>query len=326
MSKNIYKAWNKSESTSIRGDSPDIAANRIFDDFYEPKNIGIMGLEKFSKADGIFTMGSCFARELEAAFSSDGFNILSVDTDAMQSPDFKDDTGKPRSGFFHRYNLGAMCQEFQRAFNEIDFKENSSLLIEARPNEYVDLNYTDQPVRLDLEGTVRRRATSKQMVEKVAHAKVIILTLGLSEAWYYKPDNLYTNAVPADVLVKHKSDLECRHIGYEENYNYLNTIYDILKKHHVDGNFHLFVTVSPVPLRHTFGQDDIVIANMAAKSTLRTVANEFIKDKPNVHYFPSYEIVMYSNRDLVWRPDRIHINKECVRFIMKTFKENYFDQ
>lgn len=325
VNKNKFKAWNKSDSSSIRGDSPEIAANRIFDGFYEPRNIGFEASDKFSKADGIFTMGSCFARELESAFNADGFNILSIDHEALQSPEFGDSDGKSRSGFFHRYNLGAMCQEFQRAFDELDFKEEATLLVETHPNEFADLNYTDQPARLNLEGVIKRRAISKQMVKNVAHAKVIILTLGLTEAWFSKADNLYANSVPADIIARHRADYECRHISYEENFNFLESIYGLLKKHHVDGDFHLFVTVSPVPLRHTFAQEDIVIANMCAKSTLRAVANEFIKGKANVSYFPSYEIVMYSNRDMVWRPDRIHINKECVKFIVQNFKHNYFN-
>jgi hypothetical protein len=250
-----------------------------------------------------------------------------MNKEALERADFKDKTkdNAVTTGFFHRYNLGAMLQEFQRAFSEIDFKEESTLLVETQPNEYVDLNYSDRLERLDLEGTLKRRAVGKELVQKVSHSKVIILTLGLTEGWFYKPAQLYANTVPADLLVRNKDDFEFRQIGFNENLSMLESLYNIICKHHIDGEFHLFLTVSPVPLRHTFTQEDIVVANMYAKSTLRTVAEEFSKEKKNITYFPSYEVAMYSNRDLVWRPDRIHINKECVRFIVQTFRNNYMD-
>jgi hypothetical protein len=40
-------------------------------------------------------------------------------------------------------------------------------------------------------------------------------------------------------------------------------------------------------------------------------------------YFPSYEIAMNSNPELVWRPDRVHVRPECVRHIVNVFTERY---
>jgi hypothetical protein len=181
----------------------------------------------------------------------------------------------------------------------------------------------DQPVRADLAGALERRAVGRTLVQTARRARVIIVTLGLTEAWFYKPHDLYANTVPSDVLGRHKDKFEMRQIGYAENLSKLEAIYTLLRKHHVDGDFHFVVTVSPVPLSSTFTMQDIVVANMTAKSTLRTAAVEFAKGKDNVSYFPSYEIAMYSNRDLVWRPDRIHVNAECVRFIVQTFRNAY---
>ncbi len=322
--KNLFMSWNNSKSSSQLSSDSRSASTRIFDGFYEPKNIALK--QKFSRDVGIFTMGSCFARELESAFSADGFNILSMDNESLQDADFVDKSkGVPTSGFFHRYNIPAMLQEFQRSFGEINFIEESSLLVESQAEHFIDLNYSDNTSRLNLQGALQRREVGKRLVQRAAKADIIILTLGLTEAWLYKPDNLYANTVPADYLIKYRHDFEFVQVSYDENLAMLERLYSLLCKHHATGNFNLILTVSPVPLRHTFSQEDIVIANMYAKSTLRTVATEFLKGKDNVTYFPSYEIAMYSHRDLVWRPDRVHINKECVRFIIQVFRNNYIE-
>ena len=79
------------------------------------------------------------------------------------------------------------------------------------------------------------------------------------------------------------------------------------------------VTVSPVPLTATFSQHDIVLANTLSKSTLRAAAAWWACAHENVHYFPSYEIVMNSQRDSAWYADGIHVRPELVRHIMETF-------
>jgi hypothetical protein len=34
-------------------------------------------------------------------------------------------------------------------------------------------------------------------------------------------------------------------------------------------------------------------------------------------------MALYSNRELVWRPDRVHINPDCVARIVDTFIDRY---
>src|SRR5207249_9460112 len=90
-------------------------------------------------------------------------------------------------------------------------------------------------------------------------------------------------------------------------------------------NFHILVTVSPVPLMNTFSTMDIVVANTWAKSLLRALAQEWASAHHNVDYFPSYEIVQNSDRATVWEHDRRHVKGAGVQHIMDLFLRNYLE-
>ncbi|HCX28186.1 MAG TPA: hypothetical protein DHU55_00180, partial [Blastocatellia bacterium] len=90
---------------------------------------------------------------------------------------------------------------------------------------------------------------------------------------------------------------------------------------HPDVQF--IVTVSPVPLMATFSTEDVVIANTYSKSLLRAAAQEWAAAHKNVHYFPSYEIVMNSDRATAWEEDLRHAQGKVVDHIMRIFLDSY---
>jgi hypothetical protein len=67
--------------------------------------------------------------------------------------------------------------------------------------------------------------------------------------------------------------------SFAQNCANLEAIYALLSSYgHPD--FHVVVTVSPVPLMNTFSTMDIVVANTWAKSLLRAVAQEWASAHP----------------------------------------------
>ena len=102
----------------------------------------------------------------------------------------------------------------------------------------------------------------------------------------------------------------------------LERIHRLVSEHgHPD--VQILVTVSPVPLDATFTGTDIVLANIYSKSLLRTAAGEWSQGHGNVHYFPSYEIVMNSAREGAWFMDGRHVRPDMVAHIMQTFADAY---
>jgi hypothetical protein len=318
-----FKNWNSSPSSAERSKFPEDASNRILNGYFTPELLP--DARRVVGSDGIFAMGSCFAREIEAALRQSGFNILSMDLDLLEQGPFSDDKGI-RTGFFHRFNVPAMELEFRRAFDDVPFDESRDLLIEAANGRFADLNYFPVLERLDRNGMLTRRRIGREMVGKFTRARAIILTLGMTEAWFHEPSGMYCDGVAGDLLARHRKQFTYRNIGFRENYESLQRIYDFIARLHVDGDYSLFVTVSPVPLQTTFSETDVVVANSASKTTLRAVAAEFCNANEKAVYFPSYEMAMFSAPHLVWRPDRVHILHECVKHITSVFEHRYTDR
>lgn len=272
---------------------------------------------KIRSEDSIFTIGSCFARELENALSKLGFAVLSLRKDPWG--------GDPNitHGYTNRYNTASIYNELRWAAGD-PFPESG--FVETMPDRFFDLH--SHPVV----GARERGEVSQLRRELISHfakayeADVITVTLGLIEAWFDKENDTYINFAPvfADPSSLGRrlqaSRFEFRVMSFEENMRYLENIYSLLEKH--NPNATIFVTVSPVNLMATFSTRDVVVANCFSKSMLRTCAETWKQMHPDrVQYFPSYEMATLSDRALVYHQDGMHIKMEFVQQIMGYFKE-----
>jgi hypothetical protein len=320
---NPRRSWNGAASTDSPSGDPDDASSRIFGPFariapaYDGPRLGL--------TDPVFAMGSCFAREIETALIGRGGNVVSID-DRIDRPEFKDARGRQRTTFFHRYTPRSMLQEFQQCFEEAaGWSEDALLFRQAKSEAVSDLNYCSFEGADESDAAVRiRRGLARQLVRHAAKAKMVILTLGLIEAWRHKPSGLWANAPAPGVLARHARDFELVLLDVVDTVECLETIHDLLKRRHQDGDFQLVVTVSPVPMSATFTAQDIVVANAESKAVLRAAAGAFAADRQGVHYFPSYEMVTMTDPAEAWRPDRLHVNGKITRAIVKAFMAAYY--
>jgi len=134
---NEFRFWNQSGSSSLKSTRTIDASCRIHDGFaiVKPTYSGTL----FKKDAAVFAMGSCFAREIEAALIRQGGNVVSVN-DSIQRDEFRDDKGKIRTGFFHRFTPRAMWQEFMQSFDQLNNWHSESLIV-GQGNTRTDLNY-----------------------------------------------------------------------------------------------------------------------------------------------------------------------------------------
>ena len=108
---------------------------------------------------------------------------------------------------------------------------------------------------------------------------------------------------------------------FAENFAVISRIVDLITA--AKPGARIFCTVSPVPLKRTFSDEDIFVANMLSKSTLRAVLAEVAAERANVTYFPSYEAVI-SGGETAWEGDGRHVQRPLVEAITRTFIETYF--
>jgi hypothetical protein len=280
---------------------------------------------KLKHDDAIFAMGSCFAREIESALIKQGGRVISIDKALIDRPEFHDANGEPRGSFFHRFTPRALWHEFMIAFDRLEgWDPESSLLFESGRQAH-DMNYWNvEGSDLSREATMVRRRIAGELVRRASEAKVIILTLGLTEGWVHTPSGFHINRfVP--MAARNRDEFAFEEQDFQDVVRCLNQIHRLLTRCHKTGDFQLVVTVSPVPLQTTFTAKDVIVANMDSKATLRAAAAEFVSRHDNAHYFPSYEIVMYSGVKAAWKPDRLHVTKGMVAHVVSQFVEAYYD-
>ena len=146
-------------------------------------------------------------------------------------------------------------------------------------------------------------------------ARIHVITLGLIEVWR-NPDTQKSYIIKPYKEIHAPSEFHLS--SFEDNYRNLREVVEIIRSFGDDRQ--VLLSVSPVPLSSTFTKDDVVVANMRSKSTLRTVAAEIDKLYSNVHYVPSYEFVSKHNS---YERDGIHVRRDAVEAIVDMTLDSY---
>src|SRR3989339_636968 len=268
----------------------------------------------------IASMGSCFAREIRKVLIREGYSYIREETDHPASV-------HASAAWERTYNPFSMRQIFEYTFNS--FTPNTRWWISPKTGQVQDpyrriiLYDSVETAEKDFQHHVE---CSKRALLK---AKVLILTLGLTELWEDKSDKSVI-CLPSGPYFNEgggKDEYEFRVSRYQENLDNLETIYALMKQHNPECR--IVMTVSPVHLWATFRKDmDVISANCNSKSTLRAVVDEFVCRHGDVFYFPSYEMAtsfnMLMNQSCFeYGKENFHINRATVEMIMKHFFEFY---
>ncbi len=255
----------------------------------------------------IFTIGSCFARNIEEYLSQLGFIIPTL---KMVAPD-ESAGGRPNS-ILNKFTPAAIFQEVAWTRKILDrdgvvnWEDVKPLLLEVSQNKYLDAHLaTTTPASKDR--VLSRRTELFQINREGFDSDVIVITPGVIEAWLDKHTDLFVQRMPMPNVVKRVGSdrFEFKVLTYEECCDFLSRTIDLLDP---DGKKSFLLTVSPVPLSRTFTDQDIIIANQYSKSLLRAVIGRICSERATCDYFPSYESVMLTKQSYVWQDDLIHVN------------------
>lgn len=149
----------------------------------------------------------------------------------------------------------------------------------------------------------------------LAATDVILLTYGT--VWVYERKD--TGEIVANCHKQASGFYTKRVLSQEEIVNNFSAIHSLLKS--VRPNVRIILTVSPV--RHL---KDTLELNSVSKAILRSACYEVSKEFNNVHYFPSFEIMMDDLRDYrFYKADMLHPTDEAEEYIWEKFAHCYFD-
>jgi GSCFA family len=313
---NRVNRWYKKgeKSVDLAGD---FAFQRLRQTWFTPK---IEPKFKLRPDNKFYAIGSCFARGIENALVKRG---ITVESAAREFARFqlvnKEVSGL---GFTNKYNTFSILNELRWALEpEAVFPLES--IVQVMESTWSDPHTTPTLKLAGLEETLERRSLMKTVTERIANCQTVIITLGLVEVWFDLQADVYLNCTPLRSLRDTQPDKYEFHLtSFAENWTNLEAIYDLLSRYgHPD--LHIVITVSPVPLMTTFSTMDVVVANTYAKSLLRAVAQQWAAAHDNVDYFPSYEIVLNSDRAAVWQADLRHVTAAGTEHIMDLFLRSY---
>lgn len=252
----------------------------------------------------IFTIGSCFARNIEKVLEDRGFKLPAVEV-LETVEDFKA-LGR---GVLNNYGAPSIYNELKWAFEDDD---SDDVQFCAMGNGWVDLHLLSTMRPADLETVRMRRRALRDSYRSISRCDAVIITLGLSEVWFDTETGYYLNMAPRRALLRAFPErFELHVLSYSETLEYLQKAIDLIKTHGKEG-IQVVVTVSPVPLTATYRASDVMVANSYSKSVLRTAAEELVQTHDFVHYFPSYESITLSERSAAYSDDEVHVTQEIV--------------
>jgi GSCFA family protein len=255
----------------------------------------------------IFTIGSCFAREIEEKLVD-----YDLPTRGYRVPE-SEWPFRP-NGILNEYNPGTMLQRITHSTTDSDYPLDTIVKVGSA---YVDLSLPGGAA-VTYERAIERREDIKKIYSRLNECSVVIITLGLVEAWFDQEHEIYLNRMPPlDVLRRSGARYAFRILDVFDAFPLLERTIIALSK-----ETKVLLTVSPVPLQTTFSGQDAVVANSFSKSVLRVCAQRIFQKYTNVDYFPSYEIALSAGLG-GFHKDNVHIPEAIVGRITDHMMKNY---
>ncbi len=266
-----------------------------------------------SPEDKLFTIGSCFARNVERALVALGLPVLSSIVDGTE----------PGENITNKYTTSSIVHDLRVAFDGADpyatindINENSAINL-----TFGGMGASKANSRADIE---TQTDLYYETLRRLRETDVVVLTLGLVETWFDTKFGIYINLAPPPRLAKANPDRFQLHVlSYDDIRSDVLEILSTLRRECRPG-VRFLVTVSPVPLAATFRNQDVLQANAYSKAVQRAAIETIVLENDDVTYFPSFEMVTLSAPEHAWVDDDYrHVRPDTVDRIMRFVVSQY---
>jgi hypothetical protein len=264
--------------------------------------------------DTYFCIGSCFARVIERQLRYRNLRVTSMRYHGEASEAHIGPNGA------NKFTTASILNELHWSLAGRPFPDEALV---PDGDGYRDLQLADAVHPVSLERARERRVELVEYFGRLRSADVVIVTLGLVEVWYDRQTQLFLNITPTfEMAQRFPGRFSVHTSDYAENRERLAETLDALFAFGGEG-LRVILSVSPVPMHRTFTAPDVLTANVYAKSTLRAVASDVARDRPNVEYWPSYELVTVAERSRAFHPDQVHVTEEAGAEIVRSFAKTF---
>lgn len=240
------------------------------------------------------TAGSCFAQHLSAAIAKRGFSYYIAEpappgtaAEAAARRNF----GTYSARYGNIYTTRQLLQLFQRAYGEFTPADSAWVREDGR---FVDpFRPQIQPEGFEDEAEVMadRKKHLDVVCQMLENLDVLFFTLGLTEGWMSRVDGAAFPSAPGvagGAWDPHRYEFFNQSAG-EVSADLIAFIRNLRR---VNPTARVILSVSPVPMIATYEDRHVLVSNTYTKSALRVACDEAVRALDNVHYFPSYEIVI----------------------------------
>ncbi len=273
----------------------------------------------------VFTIGSCFARNIEANLQALGCEVPML---GFRLPPEEFD-GPPNAAMnkFHPPSFRQCLEWTARIYDRdgvVRWEDCEPLAFDVGEGRYFDLDMAATVVSATRERFIERRQHVYDIFSTAFTADCVMMTPGLIEAWKDLETGLYMYGTPYEkrmLAVPERWAFEV--LSYPRCLEDLLAAIDVVRER--NPAVKMLVTTSPVPLSRTFTERDVTVANAHSKAVLRAVCDAVLLEREGIDYFPSYEMATLSNPDVVWKRDRLHVSQGFIGKIVGYMLDNYFE-
>ncbi|WP_408587509.1 GSCFA domain-containing protein [Novosphingobium sp.] len=275
-----------------------------------------------TRADKVATAGSCFAQHIGRNLERRGAAYMDCEP---APPVFASESEARRFGYGvfscrygNVYTARQLLQLAQEAFGErrpaeVVWQKNDRFFDALRPGIDPVGQASAEDVRIE---RLRHLDAVRTMFETL---DVFVFTLGLTEGWESLEDGTMFPTAPGTIAGSFDPERYAfRNLRYGEVMADMRAFWAFLKL--ANPGARMLLTVSPVPLVATATGQHVLPATTYSKSVLRAVAGDLAADEDDIHYFPSYEVIIgHPSRGMFFQPDLREVNEFGVNLVMSQF-------
>ena len=240
----------------------------------------------------VATAGSCFAQHVGRALRGAGLAVLDVEP----APPGLDADSAKRFGFglySGRYGNIYTTRQLRQLLQDVSQPQIRAEAIWTRDGRYFDaLRPSVEPDGCDsaVEVMQLRAFHLARLAKMLAQCELFVFTLGMTESWVDADTGTVFPSAPG-VLADPPPTAKVTFC----NFTFAEVLADLTAARALLLTFNpamrMILSVSPVPLTATASSRHVLVATSASKAILRAVVDEFARNKPDVDYVPSYEII-----------------------------------
>ncbi len=277
--------------------------------------------EYIAPGDPVATFGSCFAQHIGRALKKRNYNWMQTEARPWGLSDanakkFNFEVFTARTGNIYttslllqwvRWALGSDSPPEEIWESGGRFYDPFRPVVEPNGFESVD------------EVLVSREATLRALRQAIRQSRFFVFTLGLTESWKNSQYGYEYPMCPGTVAGSFDPDLyRFENQQFDQVLGNLRGAVDLILDANNDVKF--ILTVSPVPLTATNSGRHVLPSTMWSKSVLYAVAGQMARNRAEVDYFPSYELVNSPVfKGSFFEPNMRSVSQFGVDFVMDHF-------